>query len=432
MDQIGEIVRPADLRGILKYVPQFRDQIFIIAIDGSVISSENFENIIAGIAVLRSLRIHVILVHGIGQPLKHYAEKNNITLSDIYGDGVTNAETLSAAMSVTGKTQTRIFEELSKNGFRCAVSNAVRGTPKGVINGTNLERSGKVEKIDGSFIQMLLKEDCLPIFSPILVDRAGESLRINSDELASELAIELKASKLIFITPQPGLLINGETQRNIPMEIVESLLASNKEAIHPNARSKANASVHALQQGVSRAHILDGRIFDGLLTEIFDKVGLGTMIHANDYQSIRKATVRDASDIYDLISNGIHQRTLRAHSLQSIHEHIDEFYVYEIDDSLVACAALKKTSRPHEYELASVFVHAFYENRGIGRKLVSFLCEEAQSIGAQTVFALSTQTSHFFEKVCHFTIGSVDDLPPERKKLYLDEGRKPHVLLKQF
>lgn len=430
MDNIGEILRPADLRGILKYVPEFRDQIFIISIDGSIISSENFENIIAGIAVLRSLRINVVLVHGIGKPLKEFAKQNKIHLSDTYGDGVTDHLTLSTAMQVTGGTQTRVFEELSKNGFTCVFSNAVRGTKVGVIDGQDLQRTGKVEKIDTKFIKMLLAQDCLPIFSPIIIDRSGQSLRITSDLLAAHLAIELKASKLIFLTPQNGLIINGETQRNIPMEVVENLLLNQKDSIPENAHTKAEAAVFALKNGVARSHILDGRIFDGLLTEIFDKVGLGTMIHANDYQSIRQATIEDAGHIYDLISNGIHQRTLRSHSLESIHQHIEEFYVYEIDESLVACAALKRTSKENEYELASVFVHSFYENRGIGRKLVAFLCQEAANKGANAVFALSTQTSPFFEKVCHFEISSLEELPIERQQLYLKDGRKPIVLRK--
>lgn len=431
-EKLNPEIKPTDLKGILRYVPQFRDHTFVISIDGSIIEDKNLQNLITDIAVLQSLRIRVVIVHGIGAPLKRFADNQQLSLSNIYGDGPTDDSTLEIALQVSAQISQKVMSALSRENLTCVLSNCIEATELGIRGGVCQKNLGRVKKVCTSFIQTLVKMDCIPVIAPIAQNSEGTPFRISSDSLAQSVAVSLKASKLIFLTPHPGLLIDGVAQRNIPMEAVQQCLEKAQSPLDARLNSKAEQAVLALQNGVTRAHILDGRVFDGLLMEIFDKVGIGTMIHANDYQQIRSANQTDVAGIFALIQKAIHQETLRPHSLESISKQIDHFYVNEIDGSLVACAALFPTDQKKVFEIGSVFVHPFYENQGIGRKLVAFCEHESRKMGARKLIALTTQSAFYFEKRCHFIPMNPQLLPPDRLLQYQQDQRNSKVLFKDI
>src|SRR3954471_4818379 len=119
-------IKPTDLRGILKYVPRFQGQIFVLAIDGSIVADENFGNLLVDIAVLRSLGIKVVLVHGIGQQIVERAESLKIPISNADGTGVTDAATLDLAIRASSRVSHLILEGLTQNTLKCAITNSVR------------------------------------------------------------------------------------------------------------------------------------------------------------------------------------------------------------------------------------------------------------------------------------------------------------------
>lgn len=425
-------LKPADLRGILRYVPQFRDHIFVLAIDGSIVDDENLPNVLTDIAVLRSLHIRVLLVHGIGRQLKRLATQRNVQVSDVYGGGPTDAPTLKLAIETSSQVSHQIIEGLTHAGMKCALTNAVRAAPVGIVKGKDQLFSGKVDKIDVDMLRELINLEIVPVISPIGFDREGHSLRINSDHLASELAIRLAASKLIFLTPHPGLLLGGQVEANIPLEQLEALLQKHAEHIDERLRSKSYYAVRALEGGTPRAHILDGRVLGGLLTEIFDKVGVGTMIHANEYQQIRPARKKDAQSIYNITRAAVKTEKLRQRTREQIEREIDDYYIYEIDGSVIGCVSLQPFAGTDTAELASVFVTPFYQGRGVGHKLAEFACLEAQRRGFTRVIALSTQSYSFFREVCGFEDGTVDDLPAARREEYVKNGRNSRILIKRL
>ena len=431
-ENLNPEIKPTDLKGILRYVPQFRDHTFVISLDGSIVEDGNLQNIITDIAVLQSLRIRVVIIHGIGSPLKRFAKNQHLSVSDIYGDGPTDDSTLEVALQVSAQISQKVMSALSRENLTCALSNCIEATEWGIRGGVCQGNLGKVKKVRASFIQTLVEKDCVPVIAPVAQDSEGRPFRINSDVLARSVAVSLEASKLIFLTPHTGLLIDGVAQRHIPMETVQNRLEKAQTKIDPRLNSKAEQAVLALQHGVTRAHILDGRVFDGLLMEIFDKVGIGTMIHANDYQQIRAANENDAPGIYALIQKAIHQETLRPHNLASINKEINHFYVNEIDGSLVACAALFPTNKKSIFEIGSVFVHPFYENQGIGRKLVNFCEHQSRKMGANKLIALSTQSAFYFEKKCEFIPMNPQLLPPDRLLKYQQDQRNSKVLFKDI
>lgn len=430
--ETGEIaVKPTDLRGILKYVPMFREQVFIIALDGSVVSHEMFANVLLDIAVLRSLNIEVVLVHGIGQQLKDMAQSRSLPITDPHGEGVTDEATMRLAIEATSTVNLQIVQGLTRNHLRCAATNAVRSKELGILKGEDQLLSGDVDRLDLKMIRQLLDGDTIPVVAPVAFNREGTSLRINSDLLAAEMAAKLEASKLIYLTTQDGLQIGEKALTNIPVAELEALLEDEAAMKIPERlRSKCQHAVRAIHAGTPRAHILDARIFGALLNEIFDKVGIGTMVYSNEYQSIRPAMAADAHAIYNITRNGVRTERLKARSRESIEAAISNFLVYEIDGSLIGCIHLRPYGDGSVIEIGSVYVQPFYQGRGVGRRLTQYATDEAGRRGAKTIFALTTQAEKFFTTICGFSEGTVAQLPEERQTEYRESGRESKVLLK--
>ncbi|BET67449.1 amino-acid N-acetyltransferase [Opitutales bacterium ASA1] len=424
-------IKPTDLRGILAYVPRFQGQIFIVALDGVVVADENLSNLLLDIAVLRSLQIKVVLVHGIGHQLKELSVIRQVPISDLAGSGVTDAATLDLAIRASSRVSHQILEGLTQSGLKCAITNSIRAVPLGVLKGVDHQFTGKVDRIDTDFIMHLINAGAIPIIQPIGFDRDGRSLRINSDLLATELATELHATKVVFLAPHAGIEVRGELRRQLSVDELGTQLAGLGDAIDSRVRSKAQHAVQAIRSGVPRVHLVDGRVHDALLTEIFSNDGVGTLVYGNDYQQIRRATKRDARRIYDLTRNAVKREELIHRTLQAVERNVENFYLFEIDENLIACVSLSfYPDKPGVAEIGSLYVLPFYHRRGIGKKMIEFACQEAKKRGASQVLALSTQSFTFFSAVCGFTETTKDALPDARRQVFEQSQRNPRILTK--
>lgn len=422
-------IKPTDLRGILKYVPRWRGHTFVVSLDGSIVEHENIGNLILDLAVLASLNMRLVVAHGIGRQLRRLADQDGVTLSDQHGSGPTDQPTLDLAVKAAGQASHELMQRLTHTGLRCAVPNAVRATQVGVLAGKDQLLTGKVDKIDLVMLRSLLDDGIVPVVSPVGFDRSGRSLRINSDHLAAELAMGLEASKLIYLMAHPGLTVQGAFKMNVPVEEVQALLEHTPNSIDEQARSKARYAVRAIEGNVPRAHILDGRLPDGLLTELFSSVGIGTMIHGNEYQQIRPAALDDAQTIDNITRNAVKSEMLTARTLESIERHIGEYFVYEIDGSVLAVVRLREYPDRQVAEIASVYVQPFYAGRGAGQRLVDYAIQEAAKRGYPRVFALTTQTLGFFES-SGFDEGAIEDLPPVRARELEESGRNSKIYVR--
>jgi len=429
----GADIKPTDLRGILKYVPRYQDQIFVLAIDGAIVSDENFGNILLDVAVLRSLGIKVVIVHGIGKQIEELSEIRKVPITDSIGTGVTDAATLDLAIRAAGRVTHLVLEDLTQNNLKAALTNAVRSAPLGILRGVDHQFTGRVDRVDREFLLQLIASGVVPVVNPIAFDRDGRALRVNSDLLAAEIAEALRATKILFFTPNRGLEINGQFKQQINVDILRDLLANKPDSINDAMRSKAAHAVKAIETGTPRVHLLDGRMMDGLLTEIFSNEGVGTLIHGNEYQQIRQATKRDVRAIYNLTRSAVKREELVFRTQQAIEKNIENFYVFEIDENIIACASVTFfADKPGLAEVGSLYVMPFYHHRGIGKKMVEFGCKVAKDKGAHTVLALSTQAFTFFTSVCGFSEADKDALPEARLKSYEDSGRNSKILLKQL
>ena len=426
-------IKPNDLRGILKYVPRFQGQIFVIAIDGAIIADENFSNLLVDIAVLRSLGIKIVLVHGIGHQVQELSVLRGVPITNFDGIGITDAATLDLSIRAGSRVSHLILEGLTQNSLKAVITNAVRALPLGIIRGVDQQLTGKVERIDKDFVHELISQQVVPLITPIAFGPDGKSLRVNSDLLAAEVAEALHATKIIYLTPHAGLEINGQVRREIAVEALAKILDTQPDQIAEPVRSKATHAVKAIETGTPRVHIVDGRIFDGLLNEIFSNEGVGSLVYGNDYQQIRKATKRDVRLIYNLTRAAVKREELLHRTQQAIEKNIDQFFVFEIDENIIACVTLYSyPDKPQLAEVGSLYVLPFYHNRGIGKKMVEYACLQAKERGVTTVIALSTQSYGFFSNVVGFEEATKDILPEARLKLYDDSGRNAKVLVKSL
>ena len=426
-------IKPTDLRGILQYVPRFQGQIFVIAIDGSIVADENFGNLLVDIAVLRSLGIKIVLVHGIGHQLQELSVLRSIPITNADGTGVTDAATLDLAIRASSRVSHLILEGLTGSSLKAALTNAVRAVPTGILKGVDQQHTGKVDRIDMEFLNALIERQVVPLISPVAFGPDGRSLRVNSDLLAAEMAQALRATKIVYLSPSPGLEIEGDVRHEISVDALRTMLHDHPEQIADSSRSKAAHAVKAIETGTPRVHVVDGRVFDGLLNEIFSNEGVGSLVYGNDYQQIRKATRRDARLLYNLTRNAVRREELIHRTQQAIEKNIDQFFLFEVDEAIVACVTLAfYPDQPETAEIGSLYVLPFYHNRGIGKKMVEFACLQAKERGAKTVLALSTQSFGFFTSVCGFEEGTKEILPEARLKLYDDSGRNARVLVKRI
>ena len=425
-------MKPTDLRGILQYIPRFREKTFVIAIDGAIVTDENFANILLDIAVLRSLNIRVLIVHGAAAQIAALAEERGMKASDLAGIGLTDAETLKLALTAANRLTHEILEGLATNDLRAVSTNGIVAHPLGIIHGIDHLFTGKVERVDVELFQSLMSQGIIPVVPPLGFDGEGKTYRVNSDHVAVALADALKATKLIFITTADGLMHQGQLIRQMLAGDLDQLLASKKTDFSPEMVSKATHAAAACRAGVPRVHLINGRVDEGLLAEVFSNEGIGTLIYANEYQQIRRALKKDVRSLMLLTKKSVLTEELVKRTRASLEKNLGDYYLFEIDKNPVACVALHIHPEQNKGELAFLFVSPSHENQGIGRKLVQFIEAKAREMGLAEMFALSTQAFTYFQTKAGFVEGTTDDLPPGRREKYDQSGRNSKVLVKKL
>jgi amino-acid N-acetyltransferase len=425
-------VKLTDLRGILQYVPQFREKTFVISFDGAIVTSENFGNILMDIAVLRSLNIKIVLVHGASAQIRALGAEQEVTPSDLDGSGITNEATLSLALTAANRLTHEILEGLSANDLRAASTNAIIAHPLGILHGVDHLLTGRVERIDVDLCQRLLDNGIIPVLPPLGFDGDGKTYRVNSDSIAVAVAEALNATKLMFLTTVDGLMVGDRVIRQMAVSDLESVLTIEKERIPGPLVSKAEHAVEACKAGVPRVHVINGSLEEGLLAEVFTNEGVGTLVYCNEFQQIRRALKKDIRSILNLTKPSMATDELVKRTRSGIEKQLADYFIFEIDGNPVACVALHTYPENRKAELACLYVSPSHENQGIGRKLIQFVENRARELGFSELIALSTQTFTYFQSKGGFMEGSPDDLPADRREKYDQSGRNSKVLVKRL
>ena len=421
-----------ELRGILQYVTRFRDKIFVIAIDGEILGSENFANILLDIAVLRSLNIKVVIVHGAGMQIERAAFEQGIKVSNFDGTGVVDEATLQLSINVAIRLTNEIMEGLTQVDLRAAYANCVIAHPFGILHGIDYQYSGKIERVDTKTLELFLNQEIVPVIPPLGFDGEGRTFRVNSDLVATEIGEALHASKIIFLSPFDGLVVNGQRIGHLVAAELEELLKKQKDNLPKGLSSKLEHAAQACLYGVPRVHLLNGNVNEALLAEIFSNGGVGTMVYSNEYEQIRRLYKKDIRAVMSLIQQSVKSEELVRRTRAEILSGIDDYWVLEIDRHIAACVAIYPYPEQKMAELACLYVSRSNENQGFGRKLMSFVENLARQRGYSKLFALSTQAFVYLQQKGGFVEASPDILPPARRAKYESSGRNSRILVKNL
>ncbi len=418
------------LRGILQYVHRFREKVFVVAVDGEVVASPNFANILLDIAVLRSLSIKIILVHGAGAQVVQFAGERGVAISNADGTGITDEATLKLSIDAATHVTHQIMEGLTSVDLRAAYANVIIAHPAGILGGVDFQQTGKVERIDSKTLHFLLNEGIVPVIPPLGFDGEGRTFRVNSDGVALEVAEAAGAMKIIYLSSPGVLVMGGQMVRQLAVGEAEEITKKRRTQVEPSLLSKLEHAARACRNGVPRVHLLEGTQNEALLSEVFSQEGIGTMVYSNEYQQIRRLLKKDIRAVLALIRQSVNSAELVKRTRQDIVTHLEDYSVLEIDRNLVGCVALHLYPEERQAELACLYVAKSSEGQGYGRKLMAFAEQLASERGMEAIFALSTQAySYFQQKGGYLEIGP-SDLPEERRKRWEASARNSKILRK--
>lgn len=427
-----------DLRAILQYVPQFQEETFVIALDGALIASPDFSSILLDLAVLRSLDINVILVHGAAHQIEELGKKRKIPLSSLDGTGRTDEATLEVAIDAISRLSHSVLQSLTTVKIRAATANAIHARPAGIIKGEDWEFTGTIDRIDAKMIRAFLAQGIMPVIPPLGFDADGRILRVNSDVIAAEVACAVEAVKVLFLSTEDPSSITPTLQHSSTPSLAVSrqwssdqaagVLKDDEARLPRGFSSKLRQAVMATREGVPRIHLVGASQNDALLAELFSNEGNGLMIFAGAYHQVRQARKSDADEIYSLIRRAVENEQLIERSRPEIVSQINDFIVLTIDANIVGCVALHWYAKEKLAELACLFVKRGHNGRGYGAILVEAVKNRAAELKASRVFALSTQAVEYLEKNGFTRTDDLSLLPRERHEKWKASGRNAVVL----
>lgn len=420
------------------YVTAHRDKTFVIMLDGNTTSSPNFSNIIDDISLLHSLGIKLVIVFGARKQindalaLAHIAERYHKNIR------ITDPQTLHLVKQVVGSLQFDITARLSlrmnnitHNGVPNVVSgNFVIAQPIGVDDGVDYQLSGKVRKIDSEGIKQQLERNAIVVISPIGVSVTGETFNLAFEELAAQIALKLKAEKVIGFCEKQGIIDeNQQVIADLTLLSAEEHLRQfiAKDAYHSSEARFLQTALEACRNGVKRAHLLSYLEDGSLLQELFSRDGIGTQISLESSEIVRIANIKDIPSLLALIHPLEQQGILVKRSREQLEMEIDHYTIIDRDGVIIACAALNPYFEEKMAEMACVAVHPDYRNSSRGDILLSHIQKRAIALGIKKLFVLTTRTVHWFQER-GFEIANIEDLPQEKREKY-NYQRRSKILI---
>lgn len=420
------------------YVTAHRDKTFVIMLDGNTTSSPNFSNIIDDISLLHSLGIKLVIIFGARKQINDALAEAHIAERYHKNIRVTDPQTLHLVKQVVGSLQFDITARLSlrmnnitHNGVPNVVSgNFVIAQPLGVDDGVDYQLSGKVRKIDSEGIKQQLERNAIVVISPIGVSVTGETFNLAFEELAAQIAIKLKAEKVIGFCEKQGIIDeNQQVIADLTLLSAEEHLRQfiAKDAYHSSEARFLQTALEACRNGVKRAHLLSYLEDGSLLQELFSRDGIGTQISLESSEIVRIANIKDIPSLLALIHPLEQQGILVKRSREQLEMEIDHYTIIDRDGVIIACAALNPYFEEKMAEMACVAVHPDYRNSSRGDILLSHIQKRAIALGIKKLFVLTTRTVHWFQER-GFEIANVEDLPQEKREKY-NYQRRSKILI---
>ena len=442
MENLSESAK--QIRDVINYIKIFKDALAVIHIDDQIIDSGLLPSLIHDIALIHQAGLKVIVAPGARKQISEILDGAKIEWKIQNGSRVAPESAMPLIKTAAFDVANTIMNHLAGENRTAVIGNWVKARAKGVLDGTDYGTAGEIDKLKIDVIKQTLDDGFIPIFPCIGWNDLGKPYNISSAELAQQIACGLKAQKLFYILPDPKISKNEFSlpdsvhlsgDGNIPaMNLAEA-----EEILRMNGDCKTDAREHraqilsllrlakdACKKGVDRVHILNGKV-DGILPcEIFSGIGSGTMVYNNGYGDLRAMQPQDIPSVLSLMNPFVQKGILLERTAKQLKADLDSYIVYNVDEGIHACAALKVYQEPRasgassQAEICAVAVDPAYGNMGVGPKIVNYLLDKARAQKIKSVFVMTTQTADFFEKL-GFAPDSIDSIPPERKKLWNPE-----------
>ncbi|SKA66291.1 N-acetylglutamate kinase [Eubacterium uniforme] len=284
----------------LPYIQRFNRKVIVVKYGGSAMLDKEFMmNVIQDVTLLKLVGFKPIIVHGGGKAISAYIEKLGMTPKFINGLRVTDEETLEVAEMVLSSVNKQLVSQVESLGVRAigisGKDGALLTCKKKLSDGEDIGYVGEIIKVNADILFDLLEKDFLPIVMPIGMDENFHGYNINADDAASAIAKAVKANKLAFLTDTEGVYLDPNDPKTVisEMTVSEAHELIKSGAIAGGMLPKINNCIEAIEQGVSRVHIIDGRILHSILLEIFTNKGIGTAILEDGQEKFYRGEIDD-------------------------------------------------------------------------------------------------------------------------------------------
>ncbi|MGD8116291.1 MULTISPECIES: amino-acid N-acetyltransferase [unclassified Vibrio] len=428
------------------YVNAHRDKTMVIMIGGEAVADGNFANIISDLALLHSLGVKIVLVHGARPQINNLLEQNNHHTPYHKGIRITDETSLNYVMQAAGQLQLSITAQLSMSlsntpmaGTQLNVvsGNFVIAQPLGVDDGIDYCHSGRIRRIDAQGINRMLDQGSIVLLGPIASSVTGESFNLLSEEVATQVAIKLNADKLIGFCSEQGIIDeNGNAVAELFPKDAERILSRlENERGRDNDSSSGTlrflrAATAACRAGVPRSHLVSYKVDGALIQELFSLDGIGTQVVEASAEQVRLADIDDIGGILDLIRPLEEQGILVRRSREQLEQEIHQFTIIDKDGLIIGCAALYPYPDEKMAEMACVAIHPEYRDGNRGLLLLNHMRLQSKAQGIEQIFVLTTHSLHWFREQGFHEMG-VDSLPSHKQNLY-NYQRKSKILSLQL
>jgi len=321
----------------------------VIALSGKAIADNNLASIVHDIALLNTLGIKIVLIHGSRPQLTQRLSESGIEAAFECNRRITDTQTLSCVKQAAGEIRFSL-EALFSLGqtnstnqdvcLKIVSGNFITAKPLGVRDGVDFHHTGEIRKVDHNAINQQLNHDAIVLISPLGFSPTGEIFNLNLEEIASHTSVALQADKLIMFTDQDGL---QDSQNNLLKLLSLPELKHQIDILDAkDPLSFALRSAHeACRNGVERCHLISYKKSDALIDELFTREGTGTLILQEHAETIRQATIDDVAAVLELITPLEEQGFLVKRSRELLESEISRFTVMlHPEGLLIACSAL--------------------------------------------------------------------------------------------
>ncbi len=387
---------------------------------------DNYPNIIHDIALLSSLGVRLVLVHGARSQINRRIEELDLSQAFHNGYRITDKQSLAQIIDAVGSLRVKMESQLSMglinspmHGSRIRVvgGNFVTARPFGVIDGVDFQHTGEVRRIHHKSISQQLDLGCLVLLSSLGYSATGEVFNLSVEDVATQAAIALKAEKLILFSGSIGIQDqDGKLIRTMRPSQARTRLQTET---HIEYKRLLEAAITSCDSSIVRTHIISHRVDGALLQELFTRDGFGTLItqDMDAYEQLRPAAIEDVGGILELIQPLEEKGVLVRRSRKQLERDIGTFTIIVRDGMIIGCAALCSYPENNSAELACLVIHPEYRRGQRGDVLLSAIEQQARQQKLSSLFVLTTRTAHWFIER-GFSASPLKTLPLEKQESY--------------